>query len=198
MAGMVLVQGDVSINSACTVTAVRGDRVYLCGHPFLNLGDIQIPMARSRVVTTLSSDLASTKIVNVGGSIGTITGDHLTAVTGKLGEPPAMIPLDLTLSVSGAGPAKQKTLHFEIVNHPKLTPLLVAITTFNGLTQNSLYGEGTTVHLSGEILLRGHSPVHIENTYAPGDVLVPDGLPIALSVQNIFTRLFVNTFEKPG
>src|SRR5712664_2541328 len=35
MAGMVLVQGDASINSACTVTAVQADRVYLCGHPFL-------------------------------------------------------------------------------------------------------------------------------------------------------------------
>jgi len=79
------VQGDASINSACTVTAVQNDKVFLCGHPFLSLGDVQMPMARSRVVTTLSSDLASTKIVNVGGSIGTITGDHLTAVTGKLG-----------------------------------------------------------------------------------------------------------------
>jgi hypothetical protein len=195
MAGMVLVQGDASINSACTVTAVQADRVYLCGHPFLSLGDIQIPMARSRVVTTLSSELASTKIVNVGGSIGTITGDHLTAVTGKLGAPPAMIPMDLTLQVSGAEPAKQKTLHFEIVNHPKLTPLLVALTTFSGLTQNSLYGEGTTLHLSGEIRLQGHAPVQIENTFAPGDSLSPDGLPIALTMQNIFGRLFVNTFE---
>jgi len=195
MAGMVLVQGDASINSACTVTAVQADRVYLCGHPFLSLGDIQIPMARSRVVTTLSSDLASTKIVNVGGSIGTITGDHLTAVTGKLGAPPAMIPLDLTLQVSGAEPAKQKSLHFELVNHPKLTPLLVAITTFSGLTQNSLYGEGTTLHLSGEIRLQGHAAVQIENTFAPGDSLSPDGLPIALTMQNVFTRLFANSFE---
>ena len=195
MAGMVLVQGDASINSACTVTAVRADRVFLCGHPFLNLGDVQLPMARSRVVTTLSSDLASTKIVNVGGSIGTITGDHLTAVTGKLGAPPAMIPLDLTLLVSGAEPAKQKILHFELVNHPKLTPLLVAITTFNGLTQNSLYGEGTTLHLSGEIRLQGHASVQIENTFAPGDSLFPDSLPIALTMQNVFARLFTNTFE---
>src|SRR6266446_1338330 len=195
MAGMVLVQGDASINSACTVTVVQADRVYLCGHPFLNLGDIQIPMAHSRVVTTLSSDLASTKIVNVGGSIGTITGDHLTAVTGKLGAPPAMVPLDLTLVTTEAGSPKQKTLHFEIVNHPKLTPLLVAITTFNGLTQNSLYGEGTTLHLSGEIRLQGHNPVQIENTFAPGDSLSPDGLPIALTMQSVFTRLFTNSFE---
>jgi hypothetical protein len=195
MAGMVLVQGDASIYSACTVTAVQADRVYLCGHPFLSLGDIQIPMARSRVVTTLSSELFSTKIVTVGGSIGTITGDHLTAVTGNLGAPPAMIPMDLTLQVSGAEPAKQKTLHFQIVNVPKLTPLLVAITTFSGLTQNSLYGEGTTLHLSGEIRLQGHAPVQIENTFAPGDSLSPDGLPIALTMQSVFGRLFVNTFE---
>jgi SpoIVB peptidase S55 len=191
MAGMVLVQGDASINSACTVTAVRADRVYLCGHPFLSLGDIQLPMARSRVVTTLSSELASTKIVNVGGSIGTITGDHLTAVTGKLGAPPAMIPLDLTLAVAGA----EKKLHFELINHPRLTPLLVALTTFNGLTQNSIYGEGTTLHLSGEIRVQGHAPVQIENTFAPGDFLSPDGLPIAIAMQNVFTRLFNNTFE---
>jgi hypothetical protein len=191
MAGMVLVQGDASINSACTVTAVRADRVYLCGHPFLNLGDVQLPMARSRVVATLSSDLASTKIVNVGGSIGTITGDHLTVVTGKLGAPPPMVPLDLTLQAAGGA----KTLHFELVNHPKLTPLLVALTTFSGLTQNSLYGEGTTLHLSGEIRLQGHAPVQIENTFAPGDSLSPDGLPIALTMQNVFTRLFTNTFE---
>ena len=64
--------------------------------PFLSLGDVQMPMSRSRVVTTLSSSLASTKIVNLGGPIGTITGDHLTAVTGKLGASPAMVPLDLS------------------------------------------------------------------------------------------------------
>jgi hypothetical protein len=194
MAGMVLVQGDASINSACTVTAVQGDRVYLCGHPFMSLGEVQLPMARSRVLATLSSELASTKIVNVGGSIGTITGDHLTAVTGKLGAPPAMIPLDLTLVSAGA----EKKLHFELVNHPKLTPLLVALTTFNGLTQNALYGEGTTLHLTGEIRLQGHAPVQIQNSFAPGDTLNPDSLPIAISVQNAFTRLFTNTLESPS
>ena len=191
MAGMVLVQGDASINSACTVTAIEGDRVFLCGHPFLSLGDVQLPMARSHVVMTLSSELASTKIVNVAGSIGTITGDHLTAVTGKLGAPPAMIPLDLSLRAGNS----EKKLHFEIVNHPKLTPLLVALTTFNGLTQNPVYGESTTLHLTGEIRLQGHPAVEIENTFAPGDTLSPDGFPIALTMQNVFARLYSNTFE---
>ena len=194
MAGMVLVRGDVSINAACTVTAVQGDRVFLCGHPFMNLGDIQMPMSRSRVVTTLSSELASTKIVNVGGMIGTITSDHLTAVTGKLGPPPPMIPLDLNF-VTGTG---EKKLHFEMVNHPKLTPLLVALTTFNGITQNSLYGEGTTLHMTAEIQLKGHVPVKLENTFAPSDTMMPDGIPIAIVVQNVFARLFTNNYEVPS
>jgi hypothetical protein len=192
MAGMVLVQGDVSINSACTVTAIQADRVFLCGHPFLNLGDVQMPMARSRVLTTLSSDMASTKIVNVGGPIGTITGDHLTAVTGKLGAAPAMIPMELTTK-SALG---EKTIHAQIVNHPKLTPLLVALTAFNGLTQNVVYGEGTTLKLNAEIRLKGHAPVEIENTFAPGDTLNPDGMLVALSVMNVFMRLFNNQFER--
>jgi len=194
MAGMVLVRGDASINSACTVTAVQGDKVFLCGHPFMNLGDIAMPMSKSIVVTTLSSALASTKIVNVGGSIGTITSDHLTAVTGKLGEPPAMIPLELSF-VNGAS---EKKLHFEMVNHPKLTPLLVAITAFNGVTQNSLYGEGTTLHLTGEVQLKGHAPVKLDNTFAPTDSLAPDGMPIAIVVQSVFARLFTNNYEVPS
>lgn len=194
MAGMVLVQGDASISSACTVTAIRDGRVYLCGHPFLKLGGVNLPMARSRVLTTLSSDLASTKIVNVGGPIGTITEDHLTAVIGKLGPPPPLVPLDLTV-VAGAA---EKKYHFELVNHPKLTPLLVAITTLNGLTQNALYGEGTTLRLQGEVRIKGHSSVHLENIYAPGDTLSPDGFPVAMGVQNAFARLFANSFEEPS
>jgi len=192
MAGMVLVQGDVSINSACTVTAIRGDKVFLCGHPFLNLGNVQLPMARSRVLATLSSDLASTKIVNAGGSIGTITGDHLTAVSGTIGPAPAMIPIELTTK----SPLGTQVVRAEIVNHPKLTPLLVGITTFNSITQNIVYGETTTLKMNAQIKLKGHAPVRIENTFAPSDAMSPDGMPVALSVMSTFMRLFNNAFEQ--
>jgi hypothetical protein len=193
MAGMVLVQGDLSIASACTVTAVRADEIYLCGHPFLSLGNVQMPMARTEVLATLSSDLASTKIINVGEPIGTITTDRLTAVAGKLGAVPPMIPLNVTLAANGS----EKKLHFELMNHPKITPLLVGITLFNGLTQNNLYSEGTTLHLSATIRIHGHTPVQIESTYAPGDIFTPDGIPVAINIQSVFARLFSNTRELP-
>jgi hypothetical protein len=39
--------------------------------------------------------------------------------------------------------------------------------------------------------------VQLENTFAPGDAFSPDGMPIALTVQNVFNRLFTNTHEVP-
>jgi hypothetical protein len=193
MAGMALVQGDVSMSAACTVTAVQEDRVYLCGHPFQGLGAVQLPLARTRVVTTLASELDSQKVVNVGGSIGTVTGDYLTAVTGKLGPAPATMPVELTMVNGNA----QKALHFNIVYLPKMTPFLTAVTALNALTENKVLQEGNTLHLSGEIRVRGHAPVRLENTYAPSDTQGGDAFPIALNLQMIFARLFLNSYDAP-
>jgi len=193
MVGMVLVQGDLSLNAACTVTAVVQDRVYVCGHPFLGLGTTKMPMARGRVLTTLASDFDSTKIVNMGGVIGTITQDRLTAVMGKMGPSPAMIPVDLSFTT----PNGEKKYSMEMISDPKLTPLLVGLVSFNGLTQNITYGEGTTLRLSGSIEIQGHSAVTLNDMYAPTDQFVPDGAFVAASVQSIFTRIFSNPYETP-
>jgi hypothetical protein len=193
MVSMVLVQGDISLNAACTVTAIVEDRVYVCGHPFLGLGATKMPMARGRVLTTLSSDFESTKIVNAGGVIGTITQDRVTAVMGKMGPAPAMIPVDLSFTT----PNGEKKYNMEMISNPKITPLLVGLVSFNGLTQNTTYGEGTTLRLSGSIEIKGHSPVSLDDMYAPTDQFVPDGEFVAGSVQSIFARIFSNPYETP-
>ncbi len=193
MVGMVLVQGDLSIQAGCTVTALVEDRVFACGHPLFSFGSVELPMSRGHVLTTLSSELASTKIFNSGGTIGTISQDKLTAVMGRLGAAPRMIPMDLTIATS----SQEKKFHFELVENAKLTPLLVAISAFNGLVSNTAYSEGTTFRLTGGIDIAGHSRVNLENMFAPTDMFVPDGVFVAGSVQNVFTRIFSNAYESP-
>ena len=193
MVSMVLVQGDISMSAACTVTAVRDDRVYACGHPLFGLGGSDMPLARGRTLTTLASDFNSTKIVNAGGVIGTLTEDRLTAVMGRIGPAPQTIPVDLTVVT----PAGEKEFHSEMISNPKLTPLLMGLIAFNGLTQNTAYGEGSTMKLSGNIDINGHSPVSLEDMYAPTDQFVPDGTFVASSVQTTFTRIFSNPYEMP-
>ena len=193
MVSMLLVQGDISMSAACTVTAVTQDRVYACGHPLFGLGASDMPLARGRTLTTLASDFNSTKIVNAGGVIGTLTEDRLTAVMGRIGPAPQMIPVDLTVVT----PAGEKEFHAAMISNPKLTPLLMGLIAFNGLTQNTAYGEGSTMKLSGDITIDGHSPVSLEDMYAPTDQFVPDGTFVASSVQTTFTRIFSNPYEMP-
>ena len=194
MISMVLVQGDLSMNAACTVTAITDDRVYACGHPLFGLGGIRIPMARGRVVTTLASDMESTKIVNAGGVIGTLTQDRLTSVMGRLGAPPPMIPVTLSVVTPGG----EKQIRVEMISDRKLTPLLAGMVFFNSLTQNTAYGEGTTLRLSGSIHIAGHSPVVLENIYTPTDLFTPDGTLVAAGVQSLFNRIFSNPYETPN
>ena len=73
MIGMELVSGDLSINAGCTVTAITGDRLLACGHPLFSYGKVALPLTRGHVVTTLASEMESTKIMSTSGVIGTLT-----------------------------------------------------------------------------------------------------------------------------
>ena len=192
MVSMVLVKGDLSIQASCTVTRRVGDTIYVCGHPIFGFGPVEMPLARGRVLTTLSSDLNSVKIVNAGGVIGTVTQDRLTAVTGKLGAAPRMIPVELTF-VTLAG---EKTYRFELIDHSKLTPLLMANTVFNGVVSTPAYREGTTLRLTGGIEIEGHTRANLENLFAPTDQFIPDGAFLAVTVQQTFARIYSNPYER--
>lgn len=193
MAGMVLVRGDLSVSAGCTVTATVAHRVYMCGHPLFGFGKVHIPMARAHVVATLPSSMASTKIMNTGGLIGSITEDRVTGVMGRIGPAPSMIPVALSIATRGTS----KQFHFDVMENSKLTPLLVSMATLNGIHSNLSYNEGTTFQLEGSIDIAGHSTVHLENMFVPSDQPVPDAFPIAAQVQGIFNQIFHNPYEQP-
>jgi hypothetical protein len=194
MVGVELIRGDLSIAPGCTITAVELDGTILaCGHPIFSFGSVSMPMTRAHVVTTLASSMASTKIISTGGTIGTLTQDRTTAVMGKLGAGPAMIPVDVTLVTPNA----EKKFHFEVIESPQLTPLLVALATYNGIVGSPAYGEGWTLRMEGDIDLQGHTPVHLENLFAPNDMPIPSGFYVATDVQSIFARIYSNPYEPP-
>src|SRR5438874_11431122 len=47
--GAVLLNGDFTVAATGTVTHVDGDRVYAFGHPFLDIGEVNFPMAESEL-----------------------------------------------------------------------------------------------------------------------------------------------------
>jgi len=193
MVGMELVRGDLSIAPGCTVTLVEADRVLACGHPIFGFGAVAMPLTRGHVILTLASSMASTKVMSTGGTIGTLTQDRLTAVMGKLGPGPAMIPMDVQL----ATPSGEKSFHFEVIESPQLTPLLVAMAAYNGIVSSPAYSEGSTLSLEGSIDIKGHTPVRLEDLFAPTDAPIPTGIFVATSVQSAFARVYSNPYELP-
>lgn len=193
MIGMSLVSGDLSLYAGCSVTAIVGNQVFVCGHPLFGFGAVALPMTRAHVVTTLASALESTKIMNSGGPIGTITQDRLTAVVGHLGASPLTLPVYVNITT----PTEQKHFHFNVVQNPKLTPLLVALTAYNGIVSNTAYTEGTTLDLDGHIDLAGHPSVVLRDMFVPTGSAVPDGYQLAMLVQSAFARIYTNPYEQP-
>jgi hypothetical protein len=193
MVGIDLVEGDLSISSGCTVTTVIGDRILACGHPIFGFGAVAMPLSRAHVIMTLASAQASTKIMSTGGTIGTLTQDRQTAVLGQLGSGPAMIPLEVTLDT----PAELKKYHFKVIESPQLTPTLVATAAFNGIVGSPAYGEGSTLQMDGTIAVKGHTPVQLEDLFAPTDQTTPAAFYVATEVMSDFARIYSNPYEPP-
>ena len=57
----VLVSGDMSVTGLGTVTYNDGKRVLAFGHPFFNLGPVDMPMSKGEVLMTLASQFQPNK-----------------------------------------------------------------------------------------------------------------------------------------
>ena len=193
MVGIDLIRGDFSMASGCTVTTVVADQILACGHPIFGFGSVDFPISRAHVILTLASSMASTKIMTTGGVIGTLTQDRRTAIMGKLGPAPPMIPMEIDLQTA----AGAQNFHLQVIENRQLTPILVALAAYNGIVGTPSYGEGPTLQLDGSIQIKGHTPVKMDDLFAPSDVPVQSGMMVALAVETAFSRIYSNPYESP-
>jgi len=161
--GAVLLNGDFNVAATGTVTHVDGDQIYAFGHPFLDMGSVSFPMAKSEIVTVLPSLASSFKFANTGDVVGAFRQDRATGIMGTVGDKADMIPIDLT--VDGSGPAKE--YHVNIVRHSQLSPLILAMAA-DSVVANAQHAAGErTVVLDSDIRLKGfNAPVHLHEGWA--------------------------------
>ena len=160
--GAVLLNGDFNVAASGTVTYVDGDHVYAFGHPFLDMGEINFPMATSEVVGVLPSVASSFKFSNTGDIVGVLRQDRSAGIMGILGAKTDMIPVEVVLN--GAGPAQ--TYHVNVVRHSYLSPLMLAMVTDSIVSNQQRAAGERTVLLESEIKLKGFDPVRIREGFA--------------------------------
>ena len=160
--GAVLLNGDFSVAATGTVTHIEGDRVYAFGHPFLDIGEISFPMARAEIVGFMPSMASSFKFANTGAVIGALRQDRSAGIMGVVGEQATMIPVELSVDGSGI----TKTYHVNLVRHPQLSALLLAMAADSVVANAQRAAGERTVVLESEIKLKGIETIRLREGWA--------------------------------
>src|SRR5258708_14013472 len=92
----------MSVTGLGTVTYNDGKRVLGFGHPFFNLGPVNMPMSKGEVLMVLSSAYQPNKIANATEIVGELTQDRHSAILGILGQQSEMIQVGCTVRASAA------------------------------------------------------------------------------------------------
>jgi len=160
--GAVLLNGDFNVAATGTVTYTDGDRVYAFGHPFLDMGEISFPMAKSEIVTVMPSLASSFKFANTGEVVGALQQDRATGIMGVVGAAADTIPIELT--VDGSGPSR--TYHVNMIRHSQLTPLILAMAADSVIANAQKAAGERTVMMDGEIELKGMESIKLREGWA--------------------------------
>jgi hypothetical protein len=190
----ILVRGDMDIAATCTVTYVDPQRLLACGHPLMQFGRVDLPMNKAEVVATLASPLNAFKIINTTEEAGVFVQDRHTGIMGLFDRKPDMIPVTLTLHNGEA----TKSIHYEVLNNARLSPVAMMATVFNALHGMNEYGEETTYRMNGSIAVKGYPNVTLQNMYAPSDAGQPAAFLVAMSLGERFGRIFDNPVDVPA
>ena len=160
--GVALLTGDFVLGATGTVTHVDGDRIYGFGHPMYNLGPTEFPLTQADVHLVLPSLMTSSKLASFGETLGTVQQDRATAVAGRLGAGPTMIPMSITLN-SDRTPSR--TFNFTVVKDVTFTPLLTYLTVANVLTGYERGAGPASFTVRGTASIREHGDIAFEDIF---------------------------------
>jgi hypothetical protein len=187
--GVSFLNGDMEMGATGTVTHIDGDRVYAFGHPMYNLGPTEFPMTRAYVYTVLPSLASSLKLSTTGEVIGTFLQDRATAIAGRLGAGPHMIPITLTLESPRGAP---RTFHFGVVNDQLFTPLMTYAAILDTLGSYERQNGVASYSVRGKAMVKKHEAITFNNLFA-GDTASSGAASYMVSP---VAYLMGNDFEK--
>ncbi|HEY2012634.1 MAG TPA: hypothetical protein VGH38_03985, partial [Bryobacteraceae bacterium] len=195
----VLVDGDFGLTGLGTVTYNDGKRVLAFGHPFFNLGPVDMPMSKGEVVMTLASAFQPNKFANATDIVGALHQDRHSGIMGVLGAQSDMIPVTMRVRSLDEKEAvrKEKDFHFNVFVHQKWTPYLMMLTLYNSVSQLNEFADEATYRFSGKVQMNGGSAISLSTMQASGELPMPAPMVLAGWWGDKFNRLYLNNVKTP-
>jgi hypothetical protein len=194
--GVSLIEGDMDLSVTGTVTHIDGDRVYAFGHPFYNLGPTQFPMKKAYVYSVFPSLYQSWKISTAGEPVGTVEQDRNTAIAGRIGKTPRMIPVDVRLTTSRG---QERRFSFRIVEDELFSPVLTYVSLASVLQANERAFGTSSIRMDARLSVSGRPDIRIEDFFTQeqpatqASALV--AAPVAYLMNNDFERVSVEKID---
>ncbi len=187
----VLMSGDFDIAGTGTVTWRNGNRILAFGHPFLQSGPAEMPMAPAEILTVVQSVQRSFKLSNTGPIIGTIYQDRLTAIAGEIGRKPDTTHFEVHLDGPGG---KQRSFRGELFQNQMLSPIISAISLLESIDDTMELEDQQTVYLDTTLEIAGHNPVKLSDVSSGEDA----GYPLVIRELQMYDTLLSNPCEFPN
>src|SRR5207247_2835619 len=108
----------------------------------------------------------SMKLSSTGEIIGTFLQDRATAIAGRLGHGPRMIPVTISLQ---SGRAPNQTFHFGVVNDQLFGPLMTYASILNTLGSYERQYGSATFGVRGSATVRNHDAIAFNNLFSGAD-----------------------------
>jgi len=155
------VSGDISMSTSGTVTEVIGDKIYAFGHFLLGYGRIDLPLARAKVHTVVSSIVSSFKLASVTETIGAITIDEAAGVIGQIGLEARTIPL--TIRVDRFNDTEKRLYNCRLANNKMLSPFYLRMAVAGAALQLGDLPSEHMIEYKVDIGIKDAESVNFEN-----------------------------------
>jgi len=195
----VLVDGDLNVSGLGTVTYNDGKRVLAFGHPFFNLGPVDMPMSKGEVLMTLASAYQPNKMANATEIVGAFHQDRHSGIEGVLGGVSSMIPVDMRVRAFDEKnhASREQEFHFHVFVQQKWTPYLMMLTLYNSVAQLNEFADEATYRLSGQVEMNGGRSIALSTMQTTGEIPMPAPMLLAGWFGEKFNRLYLNNVKTP-
>ncbi len=201
---MLLVTGDFSASATGTATTTFGGNVLAFGHPFMQAGPVDFPMATAYIHQILPNLAVSFKVASPVKVVGAITNDRPWAIGGQLGRQSKMIPATYTVTDRTRG--VKKTFHLNVINHADLTPELLASTAMSAIDTTHQSTSPYVVTVDSKVITDKVGSIERHDKFAgnfavhgPVDSsfkMKGTGDSTGMSFLSVLSRIVNNDFEK--
>jgi len=187
-----LIDGDMSMAGIGTVTDRVGDHIIAFGHPMMEMGRVELPLATAHIDAVIPNLWSSFKLSTVRRTVGTLLVDRSEGIYGRVGKMPNMLPV--SVKVDREDFPGETVYSYRVAQARELTPYLVNIS------------------LSSSVFMKGSPPLEYTIQYTvrvvtdKGDVIQLEDMASSSSwwpmwsffdaVSGTVGRLMNNPFEE--